>query len=68
MDFIPLVTDDYRLAFCTATKTLPSEIQQIIYKKALCTPSPPPPGAPKKKVILPSPRLAKLMEGWKGRN
>ena len=66
MDFIPLVDDNFRLAFCAATEPLPNDVKQIIYKKTLClTDVPPVPNAPKK--ITPSPRLARLMDGWKSR-
>ncbi|MDA9846867.1 hypothetical protein N9C10_02930 [Flavobacteriaceae bacterium] len=65
MDFIPLVTDDYRVAFCVATNCLPNDIKQIIYKKTLSATTSEPPSAPKK--ITPSPRLARLMTRWKGR-
>ena len=32
MDFIPLVTDDFRIAFCQATEPLCSDVQRIIWK------------------------------------
>jgi len=65
MDYIPLVTDDYRLAFCAVTASLPTDIQQIIYKKALNGGEVSAPSAPKK--VTPSPRLSRMMEGWKRR-
>ena len=63
MDFIPLTTVDYKLAFCQATGALPGDIQREIWQRSTTT-SPPstPPGAPKK--TRPSPRLARLMNGW----
>jgi len=63
-DYIPLVTDDYRIAFCQATACLPNDIQRIIWVKTLelSRPENPPP-AP----LQPSPRLARLMAGWKAR-
>lgn len=65
-DFIPLVTNEYRLAFIAATSSLPNDVKEVIYKKVLYegrSSSPPP--APKK--ITPSPRLERLMKGWKSR-
>ena len=35
MDFIPLVTDDFRITFCQATKQLCPDVQRIIWKKLL---------------------------------
>ena len=35
MDYIPLVTDDFRIAFCSATSPLCSDIKHIIWKKLL---------------------------------
>jgi len=61
-DFIPLVTYDYKLAFCRATNILPKDVQQIIWQKALEI-SPIPPPTPTK----PSPRLTRLMDNWKKR-
>lgn len=49
MDYIPLVTDDFRIAFCAATQTLCSDVQRIIWEKLLYEDielTPPP--APKK--------------------
>ena len=34
-DYIPLVTDDFRIAFCQATEPLCSDVQRIIWKKVL---------------------------------
>ena len=63
-DFIPLVTFDYKLAFCQATNSLPVDVQRIIWNKTLdIKPPSTPPSAP----IKPSRRLSRLMEGWKAR-
>ncbi|ALI95350.1 hypothetical protein AP053_gp195 [Ostreococcus mediterraneus virus 1] len=35
MDFIPLVTDDFRIAFCQATESLCSDVQRIIWKNLI---------------------------------
>ena len=35
MDFIPLVTDDFKITFCQATKQLCPDVQRIIWKKLL---------------------------------
>lgn len=58
-DYIPLVTHDYKVAFCQITGVLPQELQQIIWHKALEI-KPVAPPAP----IKPSKRLARLMDGW----
>ena len=58
-DYIPLVTHDYKVAFCQSTNILPREVQQIIWHKALET-QPVAPPAP----IKPSKRLQRLMDGW----
>lgn len=34
-DYIPLVTDDFRLTFCRATNALCPDVQRIIWKKVL---------------------------------
>lgn len=62
MDYIPLVTDDYKLAFVQATGTLPENVQRIIWNKVLQV-EPVTPRAP----IKPSPRLARLMNNWESR-
>jgi hypothetical protein len=64
-DFIPLVTNDYRLAFCQATRNLPELAQVSIWKKVMQDVTPPstPPPTP----IKPSPRLNRLMNNWKAR-
>lgn len=35
MDYIPLVTDDFRIAFCQATSPLCPDVQRLIWKKVL---------------------------------
>lgn len=35
LDYIPLVTDEFRIAFCQATEPLCSDVQRIIWKKLL---------------------------------
>lgn len=35
MDFIPLVTDDFRIAFCLATNSLCTDVQRIIWEKVI---------------------------------
>lgn len=35
MDYIPLVTDEFRFAFCKATEELCPDVQRIIWKKVL---------------------------------
>ena len=35
MDFIPLVTDDFRITFCQATEQLCPDVKRIIWKKLL---------------------------------
>ena len=35
MDFIPLVTDDFRIAFCQATETLCQDVKRIIWEKVI---------------------------------
>ena len=63
-DYIPLVTYDYKLAFCQATNRLPEDTQRIIWNKVLDvaapTTSPPTPMKPYK-------NLKRLMDGWNKR-
>ena len=35
MDYIPLVTDDFRVTFCRVTKSLCPDVQCIIWRKLL---------------------------------
>lgn len=46
-DFIPLMTDDFKLAFCQSTNYLCNDVQMIIWKHVLIT-EPKCPDAPKK--------------------
>ena len=64
-DYIPLVTYDYKLAFCQSTNTLPTDVQQIIWKNVLDVP---PPSTPPKAPIKPSPRLKNIMQRWSMRS
>ena len=64
-DYIPLVTYDYKLAFCQSTNTLPTDVQQIIWKNVLDVP---PPQDPPKAPIKTSPRLKKMMKKWSARS
>ena len=60
-DYIPLVTYDYKLAFCQVTNQLPEDIQRNIWNKVLYVSAPAtPPPAPMK----PSKNLKRLMNGW----
>ena len=38
MDFVPLLTIDYKMAFCLATNALPTDIQRKIYNECLGIP------------------------------
>jgi len=49
MDFIPLVTDDYRMSFCKATEPLPNDIKELIWKYVMKDPPLECPPAPKKR-------------------
>ena len=59
-DYIPLVTEEYKLAFVQSTNKLPSDIQQIIWNKVLEVPPPTTPQKPPR----PNSRLQKLMNNW----
>ena len=61
-DYIPLVTYDYKLAFCQTTNALPHDVQQIIWKNVLDVP---PPTTPPQTPIKPSPKLRNVMNKWK---
>ena len=47
MDYIPLYTDEFAVAFCQATAPLCPDVQRLIWHQVLHTPPAPPP-APKK--------------------
>ena len=43
MDYVPLITYDYKLAFCQATSPLCEDVQELIWQKVLVdTPTCPP--------------------------
>ena len=47
--FIPVTTDDFRIAFCQATSSLCSDVQRLIWEEVLyCTQPIEPPPTPKK--------------------
>jgi hypothetical protein len=48
MDFIPLVTDNERIAFCQATASLCDDVQRIIWDMYLKNIEPECPPAPQK--------------------
>jgi hypothetical protein len=49
MDYIPLVTDEFRIAFCQATEPLCPDVRRLIWEKVLYdTIRLEPPPAPKK--------------------
>lgn len=58
-NFIPLITDEYKLAFCQVTRGLPELCQAHIWMAINL-----PPSAPKKKL---SPRLKSHMTRWSAR-
>ena len=60
-DYIPLVTYDYKLAFCQSTNTLPTDVQQIIWKNVLDVP---PPSTPPKAPTKSSLGFQKMMKRW----
>ena len=58
-DFIPLITDEYKLTVFKVIERLPTDLQKIIWNKTL-----PPVCPPVLEKPVPSPRLARLMKGW----
>ena len=56
-DYVPLVTDDYKLLFCQATNALPTDMQRLIWDLTN-TAEPRCPPAPRK----PSRALAHLLK------
>lgn len=64
MDYIPLTTYDYKLAFCQSTTHLPNDVQRIIWNKVLDVP---PPSTPPKAPTKPSKQLDKMMNNWRSR-
>ena len=61
-NFIPLVTNDYRLAFCQATRVLPENTQVQIWNLILDKHI----QAPKSCKI--SPKMQQFMNRWSSRN
>lgn len=59
MDFIPMPTYDYKIAFCAATDSLNNDIKQTIWKDVLDI-TPVCPGAPIKRRSATVERLAAL--------
>ena len=62
MDFVPLVTNEYKYAFCSATRGLPADIQQVIWNDVLGRAEPVCPGAPRKR----NPTLERLRRRGRG--
>ena len=63
-NYIPLVTYEYKLAFCQATNRLPEDTQRLIWNKVLDVSAPTtPPLAPMKS----SKNMKRLMNGWSKR-
>ena len=59
MDFIPMHTDEYKLAFCAATDSLNNDIKQVIWNDTLDI-TPMCPGAPMKRRSATAERLATI--------
>lgn len=53
-DFIALITDDFKLAFCQATNELCTDVQRLIWQKAIVCESvcPPTPRKPATRHVL----------------
>ena len=49
MEFVPLLTTEYKYAFCNATRSLPTDIQKIIWEDVLRGTQPICPDAPRKR-------------------
>ena len=64
-NFISLVTNDYRLAFCQATRVLPENTQVQIWRMSLDI-QPSMPKTPRKCEI--SPKMQQFMNRWSARN
>ncbi len=62
-NFIPLITDDYRLAFCQVTRQLPELCQAHIWSAVIRDDNTFPPNAPKKKYEM-SDRMKSHMNRW----
>jgi len=60
-NFIPLITDDYKLAFCQVTQSLPELCQTLIWSSLVRDDVSIPPPAPQKKM---SDRMKSHMARW----
>ena len=58
-DFIALTTDDFKLAFCQATNSLCTDVQRLIWEKAIVT-EPKCPPAPRKQSAALKNLLSKM--------
>jgi len=63
-NFIPLITDDYKLAFCQVTRSLPELCQAHIWSALMRDDVSIPPPAPQKKM---SDRMKSHMSRWAAR-
>ena len=63
-DFIALTTDDFKLAFCQATNTLCTDVQRLIWEKAIVTEPkcPPTPLKPATRHVLQNIERARHLE------
>jgi hypothetical protein len=66
-NFIPLITEDYKLAFCQVTRELPELCQTHIWSALMRDDISFPPPAPKKKKYELSPRMKSHMARWAAR-
>jgi len=64
-DFIALTTDDFKLAFCQATNALCTDVQRLIWQKAIVT-EPKCPPAPRKPSAALRHLLKKITSGPEG--
>lgn len=63
-NFIPLITEDYKLAFCQVTRNLPELCQTHIWSALMRDDVSLPPPAPKKKKYEMSVRMKGHMARW----
>ena len=63
-NFIPLITEDYKLAFCQVTRSLPELCQTHIWSALIRDDVSLPPPAPKKKKYELSDRMKSHMARW----
>jgi hypothetical protein len=66
-NFIPLITDDYKLAFCQVTRSLPELCQTLIWSSLVLDDVSIPPPAPQKKKYKMSDRMKSHMSRWAAR-